>query len=249
MGPIGRVAEIWRYPVKSMRGERLPAVELRWTGIAGDRQFGFVRLRDRSRFPWLTGRNVPRLVLYEPRYADGNDPRNSPLNVLTPDGQDYDIWDPGLTAQIAEIADEPVQLLRLGRGALDQHPVSVISTATLHRLSTKFGSEVNPRRFRMNIVIEVDPEMDDSDWVGASLVFGRTGQGPIIRIDEPDTRCVMITIDPETAERDPKVAELVRENFANQIGHYGAPITLGRIAVGEPIYLQSATAHVRNRRI
>jgi uncharacterized protein YcbX len=151
--PVGRISEIWRYPVKSMRGERLDRAELRWTGIAGDRQFAFVRGASRARFPWLTGRELSELVRYRAHYADPANPRESAIGITAPDGQAFDFWDPALARQLGEGAGEPVHPMQLGRGAFDQHPISVITTATLRRLPERAGHEIDPRRFRINIVM------------------------------------------------------------------------------------------------
>jgi len=241
--PIGVVREIWRFPVKSMRGESLDAAELRWTGIAGDRQYGFVRSLNRSRFPWLTGRDLSELVLYDARYAQGSDPRNSPLAVTAPDGQSYDIWDPALAARLEAASGEPLQLLQLGRGAFDQHPVSIISSRTLVRLGERFGSALDPRRFRINIVIDSPEDAPpDEEWRGKTLSFGVGSDdagpdGPALRIDDGISRCVMVTIDPATAERDPAIMRMVAQDFDNKVGLYGAPSVRGNIAVGDSVFL------------
>ncbi len=229
--PVGTIAEIWRYPVKSMRGESLGQAQLRWTGIAGDRQFAFVRSANQARFPWLTGREYSEIVLYEARYANPSDPRNSGVGITAPDGQDFDIWDSALARRLGEGAAEPVHAMQLGRGAFDQHPVSVITTATLRRLSECAGREIDPRRFRINIVIAEAPGAPpDTAWTGRALTLG---QSATIRVDELASRCVMVTIDPDTARRDPKVMRVVARDFDNQVGLYCAPIALGEIAVGD----------------
>ena len=236
--PAGAVAEIWRYPVKSMRGEQVETAEFRWTGIAGDRQFAFVRSHDQSRFPWLTGRVAPEVLLNQARYEAGADPRTAVATVTTAQGRTFDVWDPELTRLLSDMAHEPVHPMRIGRGAFDQHPVSVITTATLRRLDARAGGPLDPRRFRINIVIAESPEAPpEADWVGHGLRFGEAESGPALRIDEAAERCVMVTIDPDTARRDPRVMRVVAQDFANRVGLYCAPAALGRIAVGDPVFL------------
>lgn len=72
---IGVVTTLYRFPVKSMRGEQVDEVELRWHGIAGDRRFAFARSDDPSGFPWLTGRQVPDMLRYTPHFTDPSSPR------------------------------------------------------------------------------------------------------------------------------------------------------------------------------
>ena len=69
---IGHVEAIFRYPVKSMGGERLEAAKLGWHGLEGDRRLAFRRMDDRSGFPWLTASKLPDLLLFAPhRREDG----------------------------------------------------------------------------------------------------------------------------------------------------------------------------------
>src|ERR1700722_19804881 len=69
---IGHVEAIFRYPVKSMRGEPLDVANLGWHGLDGDRRLAFRRLDDRGGFPWLTASKLPDLLLFAPqRRKDG----------------------------------------------------------------------------------------------------------------------------------------------------------------------------------
>jgi hypothetical protein len=218
-----------------MRGEHLSQAELRWTGIAGDRQFAFVRSANQARFPWLTGRELSELVLYRARYADPAKPRESAIGITAPDGHGFDIWDPALARRLGEAAEEAVHPMQLGRGAFDQHPISVITTATLRRLSERAGREIDPRRFRINIVIAESPDAPpETGWTGRSLRFGGKAA---VRIDEMASRCAMVTIDPDSAVRDPKVMRVVAQDFDNKVGCYCVPTALGEISVGDAVYL------------
>jgi uncharacterized protein YcbX len=69
---IGHVEAIFRYPVKSMAGERLEVAELGWYGLEGDRRLAFRRVDDRSGMPWLTASKLPDLLRFTPhRREDG----------------------------------------------------------------------------------------------------------------------------------------------------------------------------------
>lgn len=70
---IGEIEAIFRYPVKSMRGESLAAAALGWHGVDGDRRFSLRRLDGPSDSPWLTASKLPDLILFTPqRRRDGN---------------------------------------------------------------------------------------------------------------------------------------------------------------------------------
>lgn len=97
---VGRLAGLWRYPVKSMAGERLEQVEVAWHGLAGDRRFAFVRPGlERSGFPWFTLRQRRDMVRYRPTLVDPEHADASRALVRTPDGTDLDVVDPRLAAE------------------------------------------------------------------------------------------------------------------------------------------------------
>lgn len=233
---LGVVTAINRYPVKSMHAEPLDQAELRWTGLLGDRQYAFVRSDNRSRFPWLTGREVSDLVLHRPRFPNPAEPAAGPPSVTTPDGVEYELADPALAERLAAAAREPVHLMHLGKGCQDAMPVSVVATETLRRLEAGFGGALGLARFRINVVIEADPAMGrETDWCGGTLRFGSAGTTLVLSVGIQ--RCAMVTIDPATAERDPSVLRMVARDFDNQIGAYGTAVQLGLIRVGDAVWL------------
>jgi uncharacterized protein YcbX len=203
---LGIVKTIYRYPVKSIGGESLASATLRWSGIDGDRQYAFYRAGNRSRFPWLTGREVADLVTYSASYLETDNPRHSAVRVTTPE-RDYDVGDPELQDRLSQVAGEEIRLLQVGRGTFDSMPVSVLSTATMGLLDRHFGQSLDIRRFRANIIVETPEgqEHRETNWVGGTLVFGDAESGPRLRANLPIDRCVMITIDPQTASREPKL--------------------------------------------
>jgi uncharacterized protein YcbX len=68
---IGHVESIFRYPVKSVGGERREAAMLGWHGLDGDRRLALRRIDDRNRFPWLTASKLPDLLLFAPHRREG----------------------------------------------------------------------------------------------------------------------------------------------------------------------------------
>lgn len=238
---IGTVRALYRYPVKSMRGESVEAATLRWQGIAGDRQYAFYRAANTSRFPWLTGREVSAMVTYRAGYRDPGSPRTSPVVVTLPDGSAHDIGAPALREALSEAAGEEVRLIQLGRGAFDSMPVSVVSTATGDVLDRLCGRAVDLRRFRPNIVLELAASgASGVDFVGGTLVFGDGDAPPRLRLDVRIERCAMITLDPDSGAKDASAMRRVVEDFDNRVGVYGAVEALGTIAVGDRVRLSSS---------
>src|SRR5581483_4192277 len=81
---IGQVEAIFRYPVKSMRGEPLDAAALGWHGLDGDRRLALRRLDERGGSPWLTASRLPDLILFTPQRRGDGDGEALPTHVRTP---------------------------------------------------------------------------------------------------------------------------------------------------------------------
>lgn len=232
---VGRVACVARHPVKSMAGEPVAELDLRWPGAHGDRQYAFVRRGDRSRFPWLTAREVPSLVLHRPSFRNPADPRHSPLDVLTPAGERLPLDHAALTASLSEAAGTAIELIQVGRGIFDSMPVSLATTAFLAAMDAAHGAPIDPRRFRINVIIE--SKAFDTAWRGGVLAFGDGEEGARLLVNDAIPRCSMVTLDPDTAVRDASVLRTVAQRFDNNAGSYCVTARPGHIRVGDLVRL------------
>lgn len=237
---VGIVREIHRFPVKSMRGESLNEASLEWQGLRGDRRYAFIQGENRSVFPFLTAREVPDMLRYVPFFAETGRPGAARLMVRTPEGDVYPVASDELRASIASRFPHPFYLLRLGlTGTFDIAPVSVMTTSTVAALGRALGMVLDPMRFRQTILIETpdgEPYPEDQ-WVGKTLVFGDGDESVRVFISETDTRCKMITLDPQTGEAEPRVLEEVVRSRGSQLGVYGLPRRLGTLRVGQSVRL------------
>jgi uncharacterized protein YcbX len=231
---IGRVTQVNRYPVKSMRGEVLDTADIRWTGFDGDRQFAFHKIEEKSRFPWFTARIYAEMVLFTARYQDPASLKTSSVTVTLPEGGTCDVKSSDLTARFSAAAKTDVGLIQIGRGTFDSMPISVVGQGTIDAVSTAHGRLVETARFRPNIVIDTGRE---GDWMDKCLIFGDAETGPRLRVNKPIDRCAFITVDPATAIRDPKLLRTVVENFDNHVGAYCVPERLGLLNVGAKVWL------------
>lgn len=235
---VGRVAGIWRYPVKSMGSERLESVDVAWHGLAGDRRWAFVRDgMTRSGFPWLTIRERPDLGLYRPTFVEPDRPDASPTMVRTPSGRDLDVVDPAL----AEELGPGVRVLKQDRGVFDTSPLSLITTRTIAALEALVGADLDVQRFRPNLLVEPldDAPFPEDAWVGRVLRIGAPGVGALrMRVDQRDQRCVMVNVDPVTTRRDPAVLRAIARHRQACLGVYGTTVHPGRVAVGDPVLLE-----------
>lgn len=236
---IGHVAALFRYPVKSMRGEPLPVAQLGWHGLEGDRRLALRRMDDRSGFPWLTATKLPDLLLFAPhRHAD--DPQgDSPTHVRTPDGAELPIFGADLAAEVGRRHGAPVQMMQLRHGIFDDASISVITLDTIGEIGRLAGRSLDVRRFRPNIVVRsLRPvPFEENDWVGGVLAFGAGDEGPAVTVTMRDTRCSMVNFDPDSASSAPEVLKAVVGANQSKAGIYGTVTRSGELAVGQSIIL------------
>lgn len=235
---IGQIKSIFRYPVKSMAGVQLDRAVLGWHGLNGDRRFAFRRLADQSGFPWLTASRLPELILYKPTGASEVDP-DLPTHVRTPDGPELALHSEELQEEISRRHGAPLQLMQLKHGIFDDATVSVINAATVREIEREAGRPLDVLRFRPNIVIESnsDEPFTEDQWLGKTLRFGSDDNGPAVSLTMRDLRCVMINLDPETAEADANVMKAALRLNTNHAGVYATVISSGELRVAQKVYL------------
>ena len=237
---VGIVKELNRFPVKSMQGESLSESHVFWHGLDGDRRYAFVRSDILSGFPWLTGRQIPSLVRYQPSFTDPNDVANSPVVVTTVNGRQLPINAPELQQELAEAYGKPTHLIQIGRGVFDSQVISLMSNATVAELNKLAGMPLTAERFRQNIIVETIDKAPfaEEEWMDGVLTFGDAEDGARIHINRRIPRCVMINIDPETAVTNAAVLKMVAQQRDSCVGVYASTEKTGMIRVGDVIRLR-----------
>lgn len=240
---IGHVEEIFRYPVKSMAGERLEVAELGWHGIAGDRRLAFRRVDDRSGFPWLTAGKLPDLLLFAPHGREDDARDDLPTHVRAPGGAQMPVFGEDLATEVGRRYGVPVQMMHLKHGIFDDASISVIASDTVREIGRLAGRSGDVRRFRPNIVVRLaraGPFQED-EWVGGVLTFGEGDAAPAVCVTTRDVRCSMVNLDPDSASPAPEVLKAIVRANQNHAGVYGAVTRIGRLAVGQPVLFNAAT--------
>jgi uncharacterized protein len=233
MTVVGRVVALWRYPVKSMAAEELAGAEVSWQGLAGDRRWAFVRDgQERNGFPWLTIRDRPELAHYRPRFAEPDRPNASAVLVRTPSGDEFDVADAALAAELGP----GVRVMKQHRGIFDTMPLSLMTTQTLTGLGQLAGVDLVAGRFRPNLLVDArEDHFPEDAWVGRVLHIG----GLAMRVDQRDKRCVVVTVDPVTLVKEPAILRAIARERGARLGVYGSTVEPGQIAVGDPVELES----------
>jgi uncharacterized protein YcbX len=212
MSIIGQVESLWRYPVKSMRGESRQELFAGFSGIHGDRLFAFRSSAAPSGFPFLTGREC--------------DPSGEVLAIDHPD----------LTRQLRAAAgqDHALTLLHSDRAMTDCRPISMFSLQTAKQLGDEVGTALDKRRFRANVYLDLAGAegFSENSLVGRRV---RIGSKVVVSVLERDPRCKMITLDPDTALPSPEVLRKVAQSHDGMAGVYGAILVEGTLRVGDPV--------------
>jgi MOSC domain-containing protein len=240
---IGHVEAIFRYPVKSMGGERLEAAKLGWHGLEGDRRLAFRRIDDRSGCPWLTASKLPDLLLFTPHGREDGNPGDLPTHVRTPDGEEMPVFGEELATEVGRRYGAPVQMMQLNHGIFDEASLSVIAFDTVREIGRLAGQNPDVRRFRPNVVVRLlrSVPFQEDEWLGGVLSFGEENDAPAITVTMRDIRCSMVNFDPDSASPAPEVLKAVVRANQNNAGIYGTVTRIGRLAVGQTILLNAAT--------
>ena len=237
---IGRIQGLYRYPVKSMGGERLANAPLGWHGLEGDRRVAIRRLEDRGGFPWLTAGRLPDLIRFTPQRSPDAGLDALPAHVVTPEGETLPVFGEALAAEIGRRHGAPVELTHLKHGVFDDATVSLIASETVAEISGLSGIGPDVRRFRPNVVIRLHdarPFAEDA-WVGRVLAFGDGDDAPTVAITMRDIRCAMVNLDPDSAAADPAVMKTVVRANRNGAGVYATVTRAGQLTVGQAIHLR-----------
>jgi uncharacterized protein YcbX len=237
--PIGHIEAIFRYPVKSMAGERLEVADLGWHGLEGDRRLALRRMNDRSGMPWLTASKLPDLVLFHPHREDGSD-GDLPTHVRTPDGREMPVFSEELATEIQRRHGSPVQMMQLRNGIFDDASVSVIALDTINEICGLAGVNPDVRRFRPNILVRLlrAGPLQEDEWVGGALSFGEGNDAPTVSVTTRDIRCAMLNLDPDSAKPDIEMMKTVVRLNQNNAGVYGTVTRIGRLEVGQQVFLR-----------
>ena len=236
---IGQIEAIFRYPVKSMRGEPLESAKLEWHGLDGDRRFAFRRKGERGGCPWLTASKLPDLILFTPQRREDGNGEALPTHVRTPEGEEMPLFGEALAAEVERRYGAPVQMMQLNHGIFDEASISVITSDTVRELGRLAGRSADVRRFRPNIVVRSTRAVpfEEDQWLGGVLTFGDTDDAPAVAVTMRDVRCAMVNLDPDAGSPATEVLKAVVRANQNNAGIYGVVTRIGRLAVGQTIVL------------
>lgn len=226
----GRVLELWRYPVKSLVGERLDAARVGARGLEGDRLWA-VQDPDGKLGSGKSTRRFRRMdgLLELASSYDGDVPV-----VAFPDGRELR-GDDGLDAALAAHVGRPVSLAREDAVShFDEGPVHLVTTASLAAVSTAFGRDVAPRRVRPNVLVDTGPAEGflEDGWIGREVAIG---DEVVVAVRSGMPRCVMVGLPQVALPREPRLLRTIVEANDAQLGVVCDVVRGGTVQVGAPV--------------
>lgn len=217
------LSALWRYPVKSMTGERIAAAELRPDGIAGDR---IVQVLDDSGAV-LTARTHARLLALRADLDDNGEARVEGLPWTSVGAADKVLWAAGPGATLAAVD---------GARRFDILPLLVATDGAIEA----FGED--GRRLRLNIVIGGVDGLAERTWEGKLLRIGEV----LIGVHSLRDRCIVTTYDPDTLEQRVDVLRDIKRQFDGKLALNCWVLRAGRLRVDDHVEVLDAAGAGNN---
>jgi len=214
-----KITEIWRYPVKTMAGEKLRRAAVGSLGVEGDRVVHVENARGKV----ITSRSHPRFL--------GHKGSLGPHGEIMVDGRPWD--SPEVAAEVADIVGPGARLVRYeGAERFDVLPLLVATDGAI----AAFGHD--RRRLRPNIVIGGVEGLTEGEWPGACLRTAKV----LIGVQDLRLRCIMTSYDPDTLVQDKAITRGIYQRFDGKLALNCFVIEGGEIAVGDEVQLVQGRA-------
>ena len=240
MHPVGRVVEIWRYPVSSVGGERVRDAGVSPLGLAGDRQYALID-RD-SGLPAAPEKDKRwRKALYlHAACRDGDVP-----TISFPDGESCSLNDPSVNGRLSDYfgfatavavyePDDRHSGFPLTRHRHHHFPMHVLTTASVERLAALRQVEaIDSRRFRPTVLVEAGEGEGfiENDWVGRRLRLGAVD----LTAQDATKRCGITFIAQPGLDEDPEILRSILRHNKRTLGLYCSIESTGTIRLGDEL--------------
>lgn len=244
---IGEVAGLWRYPVRSLRGEVLRRLPVGLDGVVGDRAYGIADPEIGELVSSSQGKRRWRgLVTLSARF-DGSPEEDAPpppAVIETPDGRTLRTDAADVDARLSEILGRPAHLSTkeaVIEGRMKQpyghEPVHLVTTASLAAFAKHYpASRFAPERFRPNVLLDTGALAGfvENGWIGRVLAIGEDLR---LVVKDHCIRCIMTTLAQGDLPQDPAVLQVVNEANRTHAGIYAEVTKPGEIRLNDPVVL------------
>lgn len=228
---LGTIAALWRYPVKSMRGELCRSLKIDARGVEGDRGYA-LRFTDGK---LASGKNTRRYRMLD-GLLDCAATYDGDVPVIRFAGQEMRADDAAIHAALSRCLAQPVSLVREDAVShLDAGPVHLVTTAALDRLREALPAAIiDERRFRPNLLIEVpSPDPVGEGCTGKILAIGPEVR---LRITNATERCRMVTMAQEGLPDDVRILRYLAQEADACFGFYAEVTRPGTITQGDAVH-------------
>ncbi|CZT36040.1 MOSC domain-containing protein [Rhizobium sp. 9140] len=247
MKSFGRIAELWRYPVSSLGGERVDHLDIAQSGtagssIAGNRTFLLFDPETRApAAPESAERWRKALHLVARLRPDGM------AEIGFPDATWLPVDAPDVEERLSTHFSFPVGLGETrGTGRnwpviaprYDASPLHLLTTASMNAIGANDPSlMLDSRRFRPDILVETEapPGFVENDWIGRRIVIGSLE----ITATEGTKRCGMTMISQPGVPEQPDVLRSILRGNRRNLGIYADIAAPGRISLGDEVWIET----------
>lgn len=234
-----RIAELWRYPVKSMLGERCDALHVKTRGAQGDRLFA---IRD-AQGKLGSGKHTRRFRRIEGLFGFQASYCNGVPHIRFPDGTQLSGDDPFIHQALSDALGLPVTLVREAEVPhFDSAPIHLVTSASLAGLRAALpAAGIDARRFRPNLVIEI-PGADaiEQGWIGKRLRIGEVE----LQVSDTTERCGMVAFAQSELPKAPEVLRHITQHADLEFGVYAQVLVPGIVQIGSPVVLEDDRQNV-----
>ncbi|MFJ7364126.1 MOSC domain-containing protein [Peribacillus frigoritolerans] len=238
---IGHIKEIVRHPIKSLGGEFVQKSKIMDYGLYGDRSHAYTDETRKGDF--LTITQFQEMVRYKARFVGDELMEEYPkVEVMTPEGKVYDWEDEELIEEMENKSKRKISTIEYTPSHVPIGPIAVehillATDASLDNLKEIWGKdEVDFRRFRPNLFISLKEKIPfiEEEWIGKRIKIGSKVE---IQLVGHCKRCMIITVNPDNAERDSSLHKTLIKERNNNFGVYASVINTGDIHVDDEVQL------------
>lgn len=233
-GTAGRVVSLHRFPVKSLLGESTDELDVDDRGVGGDRVWSIRTSGNKIGSGKNTRRfaAVPGLLTLRARTAgDG-------VRVTLPSGDELRVDDPAAATVLSRVLGQEVTLARESDVShFDDGPVSLLGVASVQAVAAALGSDVDPGRFRANIVVDGLPPLGEDALVGTGVRIGEV----LLHIAMRSPRCVMVGMATADLPAQQGVLRAVGRLNDAHLGVVARVLEPGRIRVGDHVRVEGSS--------
>jgi uncharacterized protein YcbX len=221
-----KVKQLYRYPVKSLLGEKVSSFTLDTRGVVNDRLFA---ITDENKYIG-SHKNTRRFRKLPRLFELKSFINNNEIRISFPNDDQYSVDNPILNRKLSDFIGQPVSIAKEDKVShLDDGPIHILTTASLNWLQGLLPNiEITPERFRPNILLDGPSEnkqLTEDLWIGKVLNIGNCK----LEITNKTQRCLMVTSAQNSLAYSPEILKTLGKHNDACFGVYAKVITQGTI--------------------